>query len=93
MENVVTINRGFSLPPTLAPAAHIPVSQDMASPPDSSSGGAAVLRILSPPGDFVLGQMLLPQGESSPCTGTLAPGYFLRWSACPRMFPPVELLS
>ena len=61
--------------------------------PDSSSGGASVLRILSPPGDSVLGQKLLPQGESSPCTGTLALGYFLRRSACPRTFPPAELLS
>ena len=69
-------------------------------PPDSTStsGGASVVRILSPPdiispGDSVLGQNLLPQGESSPCTGTLALGYFLRRSACPRTFPPAELLS
>ena len=62
-------------------------------PSDSNSGRASVLRILTPPGDSVLGQELLPQGESSPCTGTLALGYFLRRSACPRTFPPAELLS
>ena len=54
---------------------------------DSSSGGASVLRILSPPGDSVLGQKLLPQGESSPCTGTdihgmPVLGHFLRRSTC-----------
>ena len=61
------------------------------------SGGASILRILSPPGDSVLGQKLLPQGESSPCIGTLALGYFLRVlgrffrrSFCPRAFPPAE---
>ena len=50
--------------------------------PDSSSGGASVLRILSPPGDSVLGQKFLPQGKTSLCT-----------SPCPRIFPPAERLS
>ena len=55
-----------------------PVSQDMASiPPDSSSGGASVLRVLSLPGDSVLGQKLPPQGESSPVQEPIALEYFL----------------
>ena len=43
-------------------------------PPDRSSGGASVLRTFSPPGAFVLGQKLPPQGESSPLSGALVLG-------------------
>ena len=43
-------------------------------PLDRSSGGASVLRTFSPPGAFVLGQKLPPQGESSPLSGALVLG-------------------
>jgi len=43
-------------------------------PPDRSSGGASVLRTFPPPGAFVLGQKLPPQGESSPLSGVLVLG-------------------
>ena len=43
-------------------------------PQDGSSRRVSVLRTLR---DFVLGQNLLPQGESSPCAETLSLGYFL----------------
>ena len=55
--------------------------------PQTVAPGASILRILPYPRDSILGQKLLPQGKSSPCTGTLALGYFHQQSNCPRAFP------
>ena len=50
------------------------------------------------PGASVLTQKLIPQGESSPCTGTAVLGYFLwpstyHWSASARVHPQLSTLS
>ena len=55
--------------------------------PDSSSGGASILRMFSPPGVSVLGH---PRVWFPPFIGTLVLGYFLYWSANPRILPPLE---